>query len=300
VRFMYRLDGYDETWIDAGNARTAAYAKLPPGRYTFRVKAANNDGVWNERGAALEFTLAPMFHQTAWFYAACGVTVALAAWGLYGLRLHRVRAKFALVLAERNRLAREFHDTLEAGFVGITLQLDVAAAKVRTAPDLALHHLAVARNMVTHSLAEARRSVWDLRAHALEQGDLASALARAARDVKGDGVVDSEVRVVGTPKRLPAVTETNLLRIGQEAITNAIKHARPSRLLVELSFAADHVRLRVEDDGCGFEPPDGASANGTFGLLGMRERANKLGATLTLKSEPGAGTEISVILPLTS
>ncbi|HEY8550018.1 MAG TPA: two-component regulator propeller domain-containing protein [Vicinamibacterales bacterium] len=299
VRFKYKLDGYDDDWIDAEGTRSAAYGRLPPGRYTFRVRASNNDGVWNDEGAELTFSVAPMFHQTIWFYALCGISLVLVAWGIYKLRLRQMRAKFDLVLAERNRLAREFHDTVEAGFVGITLQLDVAAAKVESAPAQALRHLALAREMVMHSIAEARRSVWDLRAYALEQGNLASALERAARDVTG-GKLEAEVRVIGTPRPLPAVTETNLLRIGQEAITNAAKHAGASRLLIELAYDAGAVRLRVSDDGCGFVPPEGGSRGGAFGLLGMRERANKLGGTLTVFSRPGAGTEVAADVPLPS
>jgi len=300
VRFRYRLEGYDDDWIDAEGARSVAYGQLPPGRYTFRVKASNNDGVWNEEGAAVAFAVAPMFHQTVWFYAICIVSLALAAWGLYRLRVRQMRARFDLVLAERNRLAREFHDTVEAGFVGITLQLDVAAAKVRSAPAQALRHLALAREMVMHCIAEVRRSVWELRAYALEQGNLASALAKAARDLTADGALRTDVRIIGDPRPLPAITETNLLRIGQEAITNAVKHARASRLLVELAFETSAVRLRVADDGCGFVPPDGGTTGGSFGLLGMRERANKLGGTLTVASRPGAGTEVAAEVPLAS
>lgn len=300
VRFKYKLDGYDRDWIDAGVQRIATYANIRPGPYTFRVKGCNNDGVWNEAGASLAFYLEPYFYQTYWFY---GLSVGWA--GVVILLLHRVhvkrmQAQFSAVLAERNRLAREFHDTLEAGFAGITLQLDVVAAKLVESPEIARSYLGLARNMIQHSIAEARRSVWDLRSHALEHGDLASALSAVAQQVTAGSAVRPEVRVSGTPKRLPAVDENNIFRIGQEAITNAVKHARAREVRIGLAFEPRRLTLRVHDDGCGFDSRSPQSGHGHFGLLGMRERADKLGGQLHVRTSPGHGTEVTVEVPLTS
>ena len=172
IQFKYKLEGFDKNWVDAGARREAAYTNIPPGRYTFRVMAANNDGVWNEAGAAVSFYLKPRFYQTIWFYLALLAVAGVVAWMIYRRRIGRVRAEFAAVLAERSRMARDIHDTLAQGFVGISLQLEAVGKVLDQSPDRAKQHLDLAQTMVTHSLTEARRSVWDLRAQALENADL--------------------------------------------------------------------------------------------------------------------------------
>ncbi len=121
VRFRYRLEGVDPAWMEAGGRRTAYFTHLPPGSYRFRVSAANNDGVWNESGASLEFTIRPFFYQTAWFYAACAALAAAAAYGVYRLRTRQLEARYAAILAERSRIARELHDTIAQGFAGVSM-----------------------------------------------------------------------------------------------------------------------------------------------------------------------------------
>jgi ligand-binding sensor domain-containing protein/signal transduction histidine kinase len=299
VRFKYRLEGFDKNWVDAGARREAAYTNIPPGRYTFRVMAANNDGVWNEAGAALSFYLKPRFYQTIWFYLALLALAAVVAWMIYRRRIGRVRAEFAAVLAERSRMARDIHDTLAQGFVGISLQLEAVGKMLDQSPDRAKQHLDLAQTMVTHSLTEARRSVWDLRAQALENADLATALADAAKQLTTGTAVHAEFNLTGTPRSLPATIENNLWRIGQEAMTNAMKHARPKHLRVELAFAPKQVTLQVVDDGRGFDTQnDQLSGDGHFGLIGMRERAERLKGKLNVESGAGAGTRISVTAPV--
>jgi len=299
IRFKYRLEGYDKDWIDAGTSRVASYTSIPPGSYTFRVIASNNDGVWNEQGAALAFAIKPHFYQTKWFYAALAGGVALLAWGAYRLRLRQVKARFAMVLAERNRLAREIHDTLAQGFVGIGLQLDAAEKMLDRSPEQSKRHLELAENMVKHSLTEARRTIADLRSQVLDNGDLADALAGIARQLTSGTKVDARVASNGTPHKLDAAVENHLLRIGQEAMTNAIKHGNPTKIEVELSFQPRQVTLSVRDNGCGFDNQRALpSRDGHFGLVGMRERADRLKGTLTLNSEPGHGTDVVITVPL--
>ncbi|HKQ03975.1 MAG TPA: two-component regulator propeller domain-containing protein [Blastocatellia bacterium] len=299
VRFKYKLEGFDQNWVDAGARRTAYYTSIPPGHYTFRVLAANNDGVWNATGAVVSFYLRPRFYQTVWFYVALLALAGAIAWAIYRRRIRRVRAEFAAVLAERNRMARDIHDTLAQGFVGISLQLEAVGKMLDQSPDRAKQHLDLAQTMVTHSLAEARRSVWDLRAQALENTDLATALADAAKKLTSGTAVQSEFQVTGTPRQLPATVESNLWRIGQEAMTNALKHAHPRHLRVELAFAPKHVTLSVTDDGHGFDTQnDRLSGDGHFGLIGMRERAERLKGKLQIDSGEGTGTRISVIAPV--
>ncbi|HEX8352905.1 MAG TPA: two-component regulator propeller domain-containing protein, partial [Pyrinomonadaceae bacterium] len=155
VRFRYRLEGFDRDWVDAGARRDAFYTNLPPGRYRFRVVAANDDGVWNERGAEVAFSLRPYFYQTVWFYLLCALGLAALMWGVHLLRVRQLRREFVAVLAERNRIARELHDTLAQGFTSVSMQLEAVSAKMGNGGgDAAREHLNQARLLVRSSLAE--------------------------------------------------------------------------------------------------------------------------------------------------
>jgi len=298
VRFKYRLDGFDREWVDAGTQRVAYYTNIPPGNYKFTVIACNSDGVWNQVGASFEFYLKPHFYQTYWFYIACSAVIALAVWGLYRLRVKQMKAQFAAVLAERNRLAREIHDTLAQGFVGIKLQLEACREMLSKGPQTAQQHLEMAHNIVGHSLAEVRRFIWDLRSQALPDGDLAASLSEFAGQLAAARGVRASVKVSGKERRLTAVVENNILRIGQEALTNAIKHAQAKQIQVELNFDLESVSLRVIDDGCGFDVKNRpSSSDGHFGLVGMMERAERIGGRLELESRPGEGTRVTLSVP---
>ncbi len=205
----------------------------------------------------------------------------------------REKLQHGAVLEERNRIARELHDTLEQELAGITMQLDLAVDCFRQAPPVAFRALDAARSMSRHGMVEARRSVWDLRCDLLEQGDLPSALGQIVRPmVPGDGA-KIDVNVSGAPVRLAGKIEMNLLRIGQEAVANAIKHGRASQVQIELHYNAETVILKVSDDGQGFSS-DQTNSAGHFGMLDMRERAESLGSHLQIDSAPGRGTQITV------
>jgi signal transduction histidine kinase len=203
-------------------------------------------------------------------------------------------------MEERARLAREFHDTLEQALAGIGLQLNGLADVLRNAPSEALRILGVARSMVRHSQEEAKRSVRNLRTFALEQSNLSTALSQLAVQTRNGWTGNIEVGVSGSALRLPARVETHLLRISQESINNAIKHGVPKNVRLNLTFGADWLQLSVEDDGCGFDVEHASgSPAGHFGLLGMRERAEKIGGVLKIRSVPGAGTKVELSLPIT-
>jgi len=297
VRFRYRLEGFDSDWVDAGTRRTAYYTNLFPGRYTFRVIACNNDGIWSEQGASLGLRLRPHFYQTRSFYALGAGLVALAGWGVHRLRIRQVHARFAAVLAERTRMARELHDTLEQGLMAVRLQLEATGMRVTEGRRVIERHLRLARDIVDGVLAEARRSVWGLRSPALEDADLPTALSSAARRLTEGTPVEARVQLRGTPRRLPGIVELNLLRIGQEAITNALKHAHARQIQLELAFDRGRVRLCARDDGRGFDP-QAAPPQGHFGLKGMRERVQELGGEMSLHSTPSGGTRIVVEVPV--
>ena len=207
------------------------------------------------------------------------------------------RLKASAVLEERNRIARELHDSLEQELAGITMQLDLAADCFEQVPRVAKESLETARKMSRRSMVEARRSVWDLRCHLLESGDLVSALKQVIEPLAKHHRVEINVNISGTPVRLASAVEMNLLRIGQEAVSNAVKHGRAQNVSLEVQYETENVRLSVVDDGEGFYPAESISS-GHFGLLDMRERASSMGSELVVDSEPGRGTRISVQVPI--
>jgi signal transduction histidine kinase len=202
--------------------------------------------------------------------------------------------EFTAILRERNRIAREIHDTLAQGLGAISMQLELAKTDADDAPEPLKQHLAQAHTLVRSSLADARDSIWNMRSQVLETGDLASALDGILRQLADGTGIESRMQVTGRQRRLSPVMENNLLRIGQEAITNAMKHAKAKHIEVKLEFDEKSVRLSVRDDGQGFRPNGLLPQDGGFGLVGMRERAAHLGCELNVTSVPGNGTEISL------
>jgi ligand-binding sensor domain-containing protein/signal transduction histidine kinase len=302
VRFKYKLEGFDNDWVDVGTRRIAYYTNLRPGNYKFQVIASNNDGVWNQTGASFSLYLKPYLYQTYWFYATCFLGLALLAWQLYRLRVRRIEAQFGAVLAERTRIAREIHDNLAQEMLGISVQLEVVARTLPPEAEVARTHLDRVRLLVRHGIAEARRYVWDLRSQALENKDLSAALSETARRLTAETTVEIQVQVGGTFRPLTKLVEDNLLRIGQEAINNAVRHAEAQHIFVNLVFDARRVRLSVRDDGRGFDTlhtqATGNGPPGHFGLVGMRERAAQIGGTLSIHSGNGSGTEVVVDVPI--
>jgi len=296
VRYRYMLEGFDHDWTEAGTRRTAYYTNIPAGSYTFRVQAANNDGVWNTAGAALVFELRPHFYQTWWFYA----LLVLATGGLVllvqRLRLKRAEREFNAVLGERNRIAREIHDTLAQGYVGISVQLEVLAELLRqTKVDAAQKHLDLTRGYVREGLADARQSIWALRSQDAGEHTLPVRLRRMVEGDSGHGL-HAAFSIFGAYRPLAPGTEQEILRVAQEAVHNVKKHASAENLFVQLEYRPQEIALEVRDDGQGFAT-DEAPAQGHYGLTGMRERAAAIGGTLEVASEPQAGTTVRLRVP---
>jgi ligand-binding sensor domain-containing protein/signal transduction histidine kinase len=299
VRYRYKLEGFDKDWVEGGDRRVAYYTNLGPGEYRFLVVACNNDGVWSSAPASFAFRLEPHFYRTYWFYALVVLGAALVGWQLYALRLGQVRARYGVVLQERNRIAREIHDNLAQEILGISVQLEIVARTLSKSPEVARTHLDRARALVRSSVAEARRYVWDLRSQSLDERDLPAALADMTRRLSADSGVQTQFSVGGTFRPLPPQVENNLLRLGQEAVGNAVRHARAQVITVSLDFDAREVRLSVKDDGRGFDPATcNGDAGGHFGLVGMRERAEQMGGIAQVNSRPGEGTEVLVRVPI--
>jgi signal transduction histidine kinase len=291
VRYRFMLEGVDRGWTKAGTRRTAYYTNIPPGSYTFRVQAANNDGVWNNEGAALAFELRPHFYQTAWFYVlmvalAVGIVVVLLR-----LRLRRAEGEFRAVLGERSRIAREIHDTLAQGYVGISVQLEVLAELLRQhKSDDAAKHLDLTRGYVREGLADARQSIWALRSQDSDETTLPVRLRRMA-EAEGSSGLESRFNIFGAYRPLPPDMEREILRVAQEAIHNVKKHAGAKHLFVQLEYGPGEIALEVRDDGQGFAVGE-PQAPGHYGLTGMRERAAAIGGTLEVTSDQGGGTTV--------
>jgi len=247
---------------------------------------------WNLRHALwlLGITLGVLLMVTAW-------VVVLGRRLREQMALIGQKLRSGAVLQERNRIARELHDTLEQELAGITMQLDLAVDCFLQAPQVARQAMETARNMSRHSMVEARRSVWDLRCQLLEHGDLVSALTQIVRTPSGRNHNAVTVSVHGNPMRLPVSIEMNLLRIGQEAVANAVRHGNARRITVELRYAPEAVSLCVSDDGSGFRS-EVAGGSGHFGLQDMQERARSMGCQLQIDSQPGQGTRIRVQVPI--
>lgn len=299
VRYRYKLEGFDKNWTEAGTRRTAYYTNIPPGHYTFRVQACNNDGVWNTAGAALSFELQPHFYQRLWFYALLlGTMIAVLVW-LLRRRLRLAEREFRAVLGERSRIAREIHDTLAQGYVGISVQLELLAELLRAQKvEDASRHLDRTRAYVREGLADARQSIWALRTQDASEVTLPVRLRRMVEAAR-DGGLESRFSVFGAFHPLPAETEREVLRVAQEAIHNVKKHSGARQMLVQLEYEPDRIVLEVQDDGRGVAMQQNAeNLLGRYGLTGMRERAEAIHGTLDVTSAPGEGTKVRLCAPL--
>ena len=305
LRYQYMLEGFDKAWTDAGTRRTAYYTNIPPGKYRFRVRAALGEaGLANARldssdDASLSFELSPHIYQTLWFRALIVLTVAILIGLVFRRRVLRVEREFRAVMAERNRIAREIHDTLAQGYVGISLQLEILGELLRhNRADAAAKHLKVTQGLVREGLDDARQSIWALRSHDAGEQMLPIRLRRLVEQAEDEGLTAS-LEIHGAYRALAADVEQEILRIAQEAIHNVKRHAAASRLSVRLDYDERALGLTVTDDGKGFaansgKPPGGAgsAAEGHYGLTGMRERAAVIQGELEVTSAPGEGTTV--------
>jgi signal transduction histidine kinase len=299
VLYRYKLEGFDHDWIEAGTRRVAYYTNLSPGQYRFHVLARNNDGIWNSQGVSIPLVLQPHLYQRVWFLSLCALALAGFVYQLYRLRVRQVAARYDAVLAERNRIAREIHDTLAQGFAALSVQLEILSRLLDDAPQPVRQHLAEARALVRDSLAEARRSIWELRSQSAASNDLAAQLGKLTQPPRDNGQPRVTLDVQGTFRPLPENIELELLRIAQESVRNATRHAHASHIRMTLAFGRKLVTLLVKDDGVGFDLAKRlGSQQGHYGLDGMRERARQIGARLSVESAPGQGTTVFVEVPL--
>jgi signal transduction histidine kinase/ligand-binding sensor domain-containing protein len=327
-QYAYMLEGFDRSWNHAENRPYGKYTNLPGGTYTLRLKGSNNDGVWNEEGSFLAVTIVPPFWATWWFRGIVLLALVGIVVGGYRLRVRgiearsrelerqveqrtaelrheidqRIQVEEALrqserekaVVAERNRLARELHDSVAQSMYGVTLYAEVAAQLLSSGQvDEVTSYLAELKDTARESLAEMRLLIYELRPPVLEEEGLASALQARLEAVESRAGLEIAFNAEGE-NRLGSEIEGALYRIAQEALNNVLKHAQARRVVVSLVQDPRRVTLEIADDGLGFDPSE-ASRGGGMGLRGMRERAAEIGARLEVQSAVGSGTMVRVV-----
>jgi signal transduction histidine kinase len=300
-RIRYRLQGVDAGWIDADRDRRATYTNLGPGAYVFQVVAANNDGLWNRTGARVALVIAPTFYQTTWFTGLLLSLAAAAAWLLYRRRVRiiaqRIRDRLQVQVAERERIARELHDTLLQGMQGLMLHFQAAADGMAPGtPARSTIERALERG--DDVLLEGRDRVRDLRASG-PSATLEARLAALIGEPMVPGSAAIALRTRGTPRAICAPVVEELAAIAGEALANARAHARAAHVEVEVDYGHHELVLTIEDDGIGLDAGVRAAGRreGHFGLVGMRERAAGIGGVLTIRSGQTGGVRVRVAIP---
>jgi signal transduction histidine kinase len=299
VRFRYQLEGVDDGWVDAGGRRQAFYTNLSPRTYRFRIAASDREGSWPQVESSIDLNVLPAFHQTAWFYVAivcAGLTMVATAWWL---RFRVLKHRFSLVLSERARVAREIHDTLLQSVGGVALELEALIQEFDGVPETSVAALRDLRRRMTSCIREARDSIEHLRSRSDDRETLEASLKRLAKTLLRSGASEWTLKVIGEPRSCGSVVAEQLLRVAQEAVTNALRHGRAKNVAIELEYHEDSVRLSVTDDGAGFDVQNAANAlPGHWGIATMRERVSIVGGSFKLTSLPGQGTCLETVVPL--
>lgn len=301
VRFRYQLEGVDKTWQEVGTRRAAFYTNLSPGHYTFHVLACNNDGVWNQTGAVIDFAIRPAFYQSIWFKLLCFVAAVGCLFLFYLFRLKQLTAQIQKELGarleERERIARDLHDTLLQGFQGLVLRFQ-AVMKTLPADGQAHEMMDKVLNRADDVLLEGRQRVRDLREEGITGNELSSMLARYGEELARDQAALFSLALIGTAEPLDPTVRSEAYCIGREALNNAFQYARAAKIEAEITFDRSKVRLIIRDDGGGIDKQIlQRGLKGHWGLSGMQERAQKIGAQLNVWSQTGTGTEIDLTVP---
>jgi signal transduction histidine kinase/ligand-binding sensor domain-containing protein len=301
IRFRYFLEGFDRQWSEPSAAREAVYTNLGPSTYHFHLLASNSYGEWNGSETVVGFEVKPAFWQTWWFRSTLAVLLASIVFVFYRLHLHRLtqqlNLRFEERLAERTRIAQELHDTLLQGFLSASMQLHVAEDQLPAdSPAKPLMNRVL--TLMGRVIDEGRNAVRGLRSGHDDSYDLGQAFSHVAQELVIQQGVDFRVVMEGMPRALHPVIRDEVYRIGRESLVNAFRHSRASKIEVEVDYSASNLRILVRDNGCGIDPQVlRAGRDGHWGLPGMRERAEKVGAKLRVWSRAAAGTEIEFTVP---
>jgi signal transduction histidine kinase len=301
VRYRFRLDGFDHDWGEPTADRQTVYTNLGHGRYRFRVMASNSDGLWNGSEASLAFEIRPMLWQLVWFQATAVVLGLGAAVGLYRLRLrqlsHQLNVRFEERLAERTRIAQELHDTLLQGFISASMHMHVAVDRL---PENSAAKPAFTRvlDLMSRVIEEGRNAVRGLRSSGGEARSLEDAFSGIQSELTTGQMTAYRVMVEGKPRELNPAVRDDVYRIGREGVVNAFRHSGATAIEIEIEYTASELRLFVRDDGRGVDPQIARTGTaGHWGIAGMKERAARIGGSLTIRSRAAAGTEIELRVP---
>ena len=301
VNVRYMLEGYDADWIDPGARRQAFYTNLPPRDYRFRVIAANADGAWNRAGAAVSFEIPPTFFQSSWFLALCVALTLLLLWLGYRLRMaqvaSRIRTRLEARMGERERIARELHDTLLQSVQGLVLRFQSVAYRMPPG-EPARAQLESALKTADEVLVEGRNRVRDLRTGD-HSGDPLANLQELADAAGFAPPLPIRIVVEGRRRQVHPLVATEMRRIAGEALFNIARHARAGSVDVAITYGDRQLRVQIRDDGVGIAASVLAQGSraGHFGLIGMRERAERIGGAFSIDSAAGRGTDVILTLP---
>lgn len=301
VRYQFKLDGFDRGWNGPVERREAIYTNLNPGSYQFHVTASSGSGLWNGAIATLDFEVAPEFWQTWWFRVCVLAAAALGILALYRFRLRQLtrqmNVRFEERLSERTRIAQELHDTLLQGFLSASMQLHVAVDRLPPESP-ARKSLGRVLELMTQVIDEGRNAVRGLRSAQNASLNLEQAFARVQQELAIEDDIGFRVIVDGQPRPLHPVLRDEVYRIGREALVNAFRHSQARNIEIELEYAPSRFRVLVRDNGCGLDSQMlQAGREGHWGLPGMRERAERIGAKLHVFSRSAAGTEVELSIP---
>jgi ligand-binding sensor domain-containing protein len=297
VRYRYMLDGEDKNWQEAGDRTEATYTALRPGRHIFHVAASDNGRDWREAPIPLEFMVLPPFYETVWFRVLCLLLAVALFWSIFSLRVHFISVRIRERAEERVRVARELHDTLLQGIQGLMLRLHYVAKRVPPGSE-EREFFDVALDSASKVFREARDQVQELRTSATDETALEDSLAAVGRELKWNDDVQFSIQVEGLKRQLRPSISGDLFGIGRESLTNAFRHSGASRITLTIVYGRTEFGFSCRDNGCGIESTilqQGLS--GHWGLLGMRERAGKIGADLNYLSTVGTGMEIFLKIP---
>ncbi len=298
VKYRYKLDGFDKEWSAPVTTREAVYTNLGPGPYRFRVTAENGDGVWNKNEATLGLTVIPAFYQTLWFRTLLVLTAVAGVCILFQFRLRQIRERLSERIIERERIARELHDTLLQGFQALILRFHTVMRQMPEHEPLR-QMMEKSLDVADQVLLDGRNRVRDLRAENITLIDLPRSLTSACDELHLDRPMAYRLDVQGIPRELNPIVREEADRIGREALVNAFRHSSGSNIEVEIRYDLKELRLRVRDDGRGIDKKILSSGHkdGHWGLLGMRERAQTIGGHLSITCPPSTGTEVVLKVP---
>jgi signal transduction histidine kinase len=297
VRFRYKLENHDSAWQDAGTRRQAFYTDLSPGHYRFRVIACNNEGVWNEVGDTRDFFVLPAWYQTLWFRMSMIIATVFLLWFAHRVRVRQVADAITMRseerLAERTRIARDLHDTL-LQTIQATKLISEDALEKRNNPEEMGRSVERILEWLKRAAHEGRAALNSLRTSTTMTNDLANAMELALHEDFVPDFMETRFAVTGEAREMHPIVRDEIYRIAYEAIRNACLHSSAAELFVDLKYSRD-LTLQVRDNGVGMTQKMSAEGKPEhFGLAGMRERAQRIGAHLQIISQPEVGTTITL------